>query len=110
MSRLSLAAPTTAPARLVSRSAAARFPARRGAVLVRPVVGEQVTSLDMAGVSLSILFLDEELEELWTQPTDTPAFRSGSLTGRAAREVAVEDDHELVIEPGSHDSIAQAAL
>src|SRR5664280_1138307 len=39
---------------------------RRGAVLVRPVVGEQVTSLDMAGVSLSILFLDEELEELWT--------------------------------------------
>jgi len=59
---------------------------------------------------MSILFLDEELEELWTQPTDTPAFRSGSLTGRAAREVAVEDDHELVIEPGSHDSIAQAAL
>jgi dihydroxyacetone kinase len=83
---------------------------RRGAVLVRPVVGEQVTSLDMAGVSLSILFLDEELEKLWTQPADTPAFRSGTLTDRAAREVVVEDDHELAIEPGSHDSIAQAAL
>jgi dihydroxyacetone kinase len=83
---------------------------RRGAVLVRPVVGEQVTSLDMAGISLSILFLDEELEELWTQPADTPAYRSGSLTGRAAREAVVEDDNELAIEPGSHDSIAQAAL
>ena len=81
---------------------------RRGAVLVRPVVGEQVTSLDMAGVSLSILFLDEELEEFWTQPTDTPAFRSGSLTFRAAREVVHEEDKELAIEPGSPDSIAQA--
>lgn len=83
---------------------------RRGAVLVRPVVGEQVTSLDMAGVSLSILFLDEELEELWTRPADTPAFRSGSMTSQAAREVAVKDDEELAIEPGSQDSIAQAAL
>jgi dihydroxyacetone kinase len=83
---------------------------RRGAVLVNPVVGEQVTSLDMPGVSLSILFLDEELEELWTQPADTPAFRSGSLTGRGVREITVEDDTELAIEPGSHDSIAQAAL
>jgi len=81
---------------------------RRGAAMVRPVVGEQVTSLDMAGVSLSILFLDEELEEFWTQPADTPAFQSGSMTFRAAREVVHENDSELAIEPGSPDSVAQA--
>ncbi len=47
---------------------------------VLPEVGEIVTSLDMAGCSLTLTWLDAELEELWTAPADTPAFRRGSLS------------------------------
>ncbi|RDI42013.1 dihydroxyacetone kinase [Nocardia mexicana] len=49
-----------------------------GYTVVRPEVGELVTSLDMAGCSLTVMWLDEELERLWTAPADTPAFRRGS--------------------------------
>ena len=44
---------------------------------VMPEVGELVTSLDMAGCSLTICWLDDELEALWKAPADTPAFRRG---------------------------------
>jgi dihydroxyacetone kinase len=37
-------------------------------------VGEFVTSLDMPAVSLSIVWLDDELEQLLDAPADTPAF------------------------------------
>ena len=49
----------------------------RGYEVVEPEVGELVTSLDMAGCSLSILLLDDELEELWSAPCDTPAYKKG---------------------------------
>ncbi|WP_142064869.1 dihydroxyacetone kinase family protein [Pseudarthrobacter sp. B4EP4b] len=49
-----------------------------GYTLVMPEVGELVTSLDMAGVSLSMTWLDEELEPLWTAPAETPAYRRGN--------------------------------
>jgi L-erythrulose 1-kinase len=63
----------------------------QGLVPVQPEVGEFVTSLDMAGLSLTLVFLDEELEKYWTAPVDTPAFRRGaprdllSLADRPAR-------------------------
>ncbi|MEU7637169.1 dihydroxyacetone kinase family protein [Streptomyces sp. NPDC039016] len=41
----------------------------------RPEVGEFVTSFDMAGVSLSLMLLDDELAALYDAPCDTPAFR-----------------------------------
>ncbi|MFH8408231.1 dihydroxyacetone kinase family protein [Streptomyces sp. NPDC018019] len=41
----------------------------------RPEVGEFVTSFDMAGVSLSVMLLDDELAGLYDAPCDTPAFR-----------------------------------
>ncbi|MEV0264356.1 dihydroxyacetone kinase family protein [Streptomyces sp. NPDC050617] len=41
----------------------------------RPEVGEFVTSFDMAGLSLSLMVLDDELAELYDAPCDTPAFR-----------------------------------
>jgi dihydroxyacetone kinase len=44
---------------------------------VLPEVGEMVTSLDMAGCSLSITWLDEELERYWCAPADTVSFRRG---------------------------------
>ena len=36
----------------------------RGYTVVDPEVGELVTSLDMAGISLTLVYLDEELERL----------------------------------------------
>lgn len=50
-----------------------------GFTLVEPEVGEHVTSLDMAGLSVTAMLLDDELEPLWRAPVDTPAFRRGSL-------------------------------
>lgn len=51
----------------------------RGHTLVMPEVGELVTSLDMAAVSLTITWLDAELERLWTAPAYTPAWRRGQV-------------------------------
>ena len=49
-----------------------------GVELVQPEIGELVTSLDMAGCSLTVTWLDEELERYWVAPADTPAFRRGT--------------------------------
>jgi dihydroxyacetone kinase len=49
-----------------------------GYTVVEPEVGELVTSLDMAGCSLTMVFLDEELEDFWRAPADTPAYRKGA--------------------------------
>ncbi len=49
---------------------------------VEPVdveVGEFVTSLDMAGCSLSLCWLDDELEPLLTTPAAAPGYRSGTI-------------------------------
>ena len=42
---------------------------------IDPEVGELVTSLDMAGVSLTIGWLDDESRALWCAPANTPAYR-----------------------------------
>jgi hypothetical protein len=52
-----------------------------GVRVVLPEAGELVTSLDMAGCSLTVFWLDDELEELWAAPADTPAFRRGQVSG-----------------------------
>ena len=51
--------------------------ARYGLDVVAPAVGELVTSLDMAGCSLTLAWLDDELELLWTAAADAPAFMRG---------------------------------
>ena len=65
-----------------------------GYQIVEPVVGEQCTSLDMAGVSLTIMFLDEELEQFWLAPCDTPAYRLGSVAEPTGAEDAYEADED----------------
>ena len=62
--------------------------AAAGLTVVEPECGELVTSLDMSGLSLTLLWLDEELEQYWAAPADTPAFRKGNLAPRARRELA----------------------
>jgi len=49
----------------------------RGYTLRRVWMGEFMTSLEMAGGSLTILRLDDELERLLEAPADTPALRQG---------------------------------
>lgn len=52
----------------------------QGLSIVEPVVGEFITSFDMAGVSLTLFWLNDELEETWLAAADTPAFhRSHAL-------------------------------
>ncbi|BBY63734.1 dihydroxyacetone kinase family protein [Mycolicibacterium helvum] len=50
-----------------------------GHTVIQPEVGELVTSLDMAGCSLTVMWLDDELERLWISPADTPAYRKGAV-------------------------------
>ena len=47
----------------------------RGLTATRSLVGNYITSLEMAGVSITILVLDDELTELWDAPVHTPALR-----------------------------------
>lgn len=56
---------------------------RAGVTIVQPEVGELVTSLDMAGASVTLLWLDDELEELWAAPASSPAYRKGALAAPA---------------------------
>ena len=51
--------------------------AKRGARVVRSLVGNYVTSLDMAGCSVTVSMLDERLAELWDAPVHAPALRWG---------------------------------
>lgn len=46
-----------------------------GYTVVQPEVGELVTSLDMGGCSLTLMWLDDELEQLWNADAYTPAYR-----------------------------------
>jgi dihydroxyacetone kinase-like protein len=51
--------------------------ARRGVKIARSLVGSYVTSLDMAGCSLTVTALDEEMTALWDAPVHTPGLRWG---------------------------------
>lgn len=53
----------------------------------RPEVGEFVTSLDMAGLSLSLMALDDELAELHDAGCDTPGFRASALPASGEPEI-----------------------
>ncbi|MGU3498433.1 dihydroxyacetone kinase family protein [Mycobacterium sp. C31M] len=84
---------------VVWKTVAARL-AESGHTVVAPEVGELVTSLDMSGCSLTAMWLDDELERLWTAPCDTPAYRKGAVAaGSSARraETAGAESQAVVI-------------
>ncbi|MGW2816549.1 dihydroxyacetone kinase subunit DhaK [Streptomyces sp. NPDC001415] len=54
-----------------------RVLAERGVPVARTLVGNYVTSLDMAGCSVTLCQVDEELLRLWDAPVDTAALRWG---------------------------------
>ncbi|WP_062111555.1 dihydroxyacetone kinase family protein [Aureimonas sp. AU40] len=67
-----------------------------GLELVAPEVGEFVTSLDMAGCSLTLTWLDAELEPLWLAPAETAALRRGHGTPRERAEKPIESRAETL--------------
>jgi dihydroxyacetone kinase-like protein len=48
-----------------------------GVQIARSLVGPYITSLDMAGASVTLLRVDDELLSLWDAPVRTPALRWG---------------------------------
>jgi len=52
--------------------------ADRGLTASRSLVGNYITSLEMAGVSITLLELDDELTTLWDAPVHTAALRWGT--------------------------------
>ena len=50
----------------------------RGIAITRNLVGSYITSLDMAGCSITLLRMDDELTALWDAPVNTPGLRWGA--------------------------------
>ena len=89
----------------------AQLLAEAGLEAIDPQVGELVTSFDMAGTSLTLFWLDDELESLWNAPADAPAFRRGAVTAaaldsagqhRGRRCVCRRGGRHRILHSGSH--------
>lgn len=72
---------------------------RAGIEPVAPLVGEYVTSLDMEGCSLSLTWLDDELEPLWLAPCDTVGLRVGDTPATTPAPALPPDDPERSVWP-----------
>jgi len=49
----------------------------KGIKIARKLIGRYITSLEMQGVSITLLRLDEEMKSLWDEPVLTPGLRWG---------------------------------
>lgn len=54
-----------------------KMAAERGITIERKLIGPYMTSMEMAGMSLTFMRLDDELLELWDAPVHTPGMRWG---------------------------------
>lgn len=84
---------TTYEELFVTYGAVERLLNEAGVSVIDCEVGELTTSMDMGGVSLSLTWVDDEIEQLWSAPCDTPAIRRGSM-----EESALIDDSALSVE------------
>ncbi|HEX4751793.1 MAG TPA: dihydroxyacetone kinase family protein [Solirubrobacterales bacterium] len=91
---------------------------KAGVESILPEVGELVTSLDMAGCSLSVTWLDSELEECWRAPATTAAFHRAaveegqqrrSIEGSAGRAKGAPGASSPAVAAPSEASLAAAA-
>lgn len=81
-----------------------------GIEILEPECGELVTSLDMAGASLTLFWPDAELEELWSAPAYTPAYRKGMVTTDRALEPDAEAVREDIRVPTESRSVPAASV
>ncbi len=81
-----------------------------GVETIEPEVGELVTSFDMAGVSLTICWLDSKLEESWKAAASAPAFRKGVLQPQDHEDQSFFDPTQTVqvFVPGTETSITES--
>ncbi|WP_047549897.1 dihydroxyacetone kinase subunit DhaK [Methylotenera sp. G11] len=56
---------------------AARLFSEHGIKITRSLVGNYTTALDMAGASITLCLLDDEIKKHWDSPVHTPALRWG---------------------------------
>ena len=57
---------------------AARLFTEHGIKITRSLVGNYTTALDMAGASITLCLLDDEIRQHWDSPVHTPALRWGA--------------------------------
>jgi len=50
---------------------------QHGVSISRSLVGNYTTALDMAGASVTLCLLDDEIRQHWDAPVHTPALRWG---------------------------------
>lgn len=82
-----------------------------GVSVIEPDVGELVTSFEMAGVSLTLSWLNPELEAYWSAPANTPAYRKGNRAqGNRRSDVQVSKEEEEQIPESSPASRAAAKI
>lgn len=67
--------------------------AKRNIKICRVFVGNYMTSIDMAGASVSIMKLDDELKELLNDKSDTPAFKVDGPV-EEVKYVALDNDNK----------------
>jgi len=80
-----------------------------GLEIVEPEVGEFITSFDMAGLSLTLFWLNDELSPFWAAPADAPAFRKGAIEApegevEEGRDEAVQVDRISAAPPESREA------
>jgi len=76
-------------------------------------VGEFMTSLDMGGISLTLIWLDDEIEKYWFAPCDTPAVKRFPMTAEqlpAERLFNTEPEPLKVHQRGEDESCDAAVL
>jgi dihydroxyacetone kinase len=89
----------------------AQLLADAGVEVIDPEVGELVTSFDMAGASLTLFWLDDELETFWRAPADTPAYRKGSVASVEQLDASeIEAAEAVEIPESSAESRTAAAV
>jgi dihydroxyacetone kinase len=77
-----------------------------GIEIVDPEIGEFVTSLDMAGCSLTLCWLDDETERLLGAPAAAPGFRTGrTIDHRSDRAVAAVSGRDDGPVASSHETV-----
>lgn len=81
--------------------------------VIEPEVGEFVTSFNMAGASLTLMWLDDELETFWRAPANAPAFRKGSVIAAeplSAAECEVQSQIDVPVASAASQQSAQRLL
>ncbi len=83
----------------------------RGLTIIDPIVDELITSFDMAGISLTLFWMNDELEKTWIAAADTPTFHKGNIVrSNIDTPSASQIKEKSPLEIGSMDSQSAAAI